>query len=158
MGLKNDIRPASSRSAAEPQRCHFCRGCGRELPLGFRGHFHKECLRADKRSRICEQRRREEERFRRRLEQQRCPHCGARYQRSDGATEASCEASQPPQDRDPPVDEGIRSSKGERPRWRTQSEKARLQESFSEEIGGMLLDKTAVRRTAIRRNSLIGKV
>jgi hypothetical protein len=32
-------------------RLHYCRGCGQSLPLGFRGQFHKECLRADKQSR-----------------------------------------------------------------------------------------------------------
>jgi hypothetical protein len=30
---------------------YFCRGCGLKLPLGFRGHFHRGCLRADKRRR-----------------------------------------------------------------------------------------------------------
>ena len=84
------------------QGVHYCRGCGRALPLGFRGHFHKECLRDDKRRRICEQRRREQERFKRFLEKERCLNCGAKFgdQRSEGATEASCEASQPTQERD----------------------------------------------------------
>jgi hypothetical protein len=36
--------------------------------------------------------------------------------------------------------------------------KARLRKSFSEEIGGALLEKTAVRRTAIHGNLLTGKV
>jgi hypothetical protein len=105
MGLKNDIRPASSGSAAQPQRRHYCRGCGGELPLGFRGHFHKECLQADKRSRTREQRQREQQRFKRFMEKQRCSKCGARYgdQRSAEATEASREASQPTQERDLPV-------------------------------------------------------
>lgn len=68
------------------QRCHYCRGCGRKLPLGCRRQFHKECLQADKRGRISEQRQREQVKLRRLLARQCCPHCGARYegQRSDG--------------------------------------------------------------------------
>jgi hypothetical protein len=83
---------------------HFCRGCGEILPIGFRGHFHTKCLRLDKRSRICEQRRREQQRFKRWLEKQHCANCGAGYgdQRSDEAVKASCEASQPTQERNPP--------------------------------------------------------
>jgi len=83
---------------------HFCRGCGSKLPVTFRGLYHKECLREDKRRRICEQRRREEERFKRRLGKQLCPRCGARYgdQRSEGNVETPCEASQPTLERDPP--------------------------------------------------------
>lgn len=89
----------------QDERHHYCRGCGQKLPLGFRGHFHEECLRADKCSRTIEQRRREQERFERLLEKQHCLNCGARYgdHRSDGATKASREASQPTQERDPPV-------------------------------------------------------
>jgi hypothetical protein len=58
---------------------HFCRGCGSKLPIGFRGHFHRECLGADKRWRLSEQRRREQERFERRLVKQICPHCGRKF-------------------------------------------------------------------------------
>jgi hypothetical protein len=84
------------------ESCHFCRGCGAKLQVDFRGVYHKECLRADKRRRICAQRRREQERFKRWLVKQCCPHCGARYgeQRSEGNVETPCEASQPTQDRD----------------------------------------------------------
>ena len=90
----------SSFPAHQERRQHYCRGCGRELPLGCRQQFHRECLHADKRGRVREQRRREQERFQRMLENLRCPNCGARYGdgRSDGAREGSCEASQPIQE------------------------------------------------------------
>src|SRR5579859_4579387 len=85
-------------------RQHYCRGCGRELPLSCRRHFHEDCLRADKRLRISEQRRREDERFKRMLARQVCPHCGTRFggQRSEGNVETPCEASQPTLERDQP--------------------------------------------------------
>lgn len=95
-----DLSPAGSQ---EPRRL-YCRGCGQLLPFGFCGQFHKECLRADKRSRTREQRQREQERFTTWLEKQLCPKCGAR--RSD--TESDClagipgEASPPYQDHEPP--------------------------------------------------------
>src|ERR1700730_10411753 len=78
------------------EQSRFCRGCGYKLPVDFRRLYHKECLRADKRRRICEQRRREQERFKRWLEKQHCLNCGAKYRdrRSGVVTEASCEASQ----------------------------------------------------------------
>ena len=90
-----------TRPPDQRQRKHYCRGCGRELPLGFRGHFHKECLQADKRSRIWEQRRREQERFKRLLGKQRCPHCEIKYSDhpSEGNVETPCEASRPSQER-----------------------------------------------------------
>jgi hypothetical protein len=83
---------------------YFCRGCGSKLPLGFRGHFHRECLRADKRRRISEQRQREQARFQRRLEKEYCPSCGARYgdPRSNDNLGAPCEASQASQESDLP--------------------------------------------------------
>ena len=84
---------------------HYCRGCGQELPLGFRGHFHRACLRVDKRNRTNEQRRQEQERFRRWSKKLHCPSCGAAYsdQRSGGPIEASCEASRPAQRRETQV-------------------------------------------------------
>jgi hypothetical protein len=95
-------------AADQEQRPHYCRGCGQELPLRCRRHFHKECLRTDKRRRICEQRQREQERFKRLLEKQRCATCGAKYgdKRSDGILENVCEASQAIQERDFPMGEG----------------------------------------------------
>jgi hypothetical protein len=90
----------SSEDQQEPR--YYCRGCGKPFPTGVRSHFHKECLRIDKRRRTADQRRREKERVDRLLEKQRCPKCGAAYseQRSGGAIEASCEASHPTQQRD----------------------------------------------------------
>jgi hypothetical protein len=87
----------SRADSEEPQR-HYCRGCGRSLPLGFRGQFHKECLRADKRSRTREQRQGERERFKARLQKQLCPQCGARYSdaESDRVAGIPGEASRPP--------------------------------------------------------------
>ncbi len=82
--------------AGSQEPLHYCRGCGLELPPGCRRHFHNECLKADKRRRIGEQRRREQERCKRLLEKQSCLNCGAEYgdQRSDGEVKTSCEASQ----------------------------------------------------------------
>ncbi len=60
-----------SSAASEEHPPHYCRGCGQVLPHGFRGHFHKDCLQKDKRSRIRERRSQEEERFKRWLQQQR---------------------------------------------------------------------------------------
>jgi hypothetical protein len=81
---------------------YFCRGCGTGLEPGFRGHFHKECLRADKRRRVQVQRQREHSRFEAWLKRRHCPKCGARYDTagSECITEAPCEASQGAQDRD----------------------------------------------------------
>ena len=104
--MQTDQGCGTSLAADEPQPRHYCRGCGKQLPAGFRGQFHRQCLRDDKRRRIREQRQREQERFQRWLDKQRCLKCGAKYsdQRSDGAVEASCEASQPSQEREPPVE------------------------------------------------------
>ena len=63
-----DMRPA----------IHHCRGCGGPLVLGFRGFFHPDCLKADKRYRTRKKRRRERERFEAWLKRQRCHGCGAK--------------------------------------------------------------------------------
>jgi hypothetical protein len=86
------------------KRSHFCRGCGQELPTGCHRHFHKQCLQADKRGRILEQRQREQVRFQQRLKKHRCPNCGARYgdQQPEANVNTRCEASQASQERDPP--------------------------------------------------------
>jgi hypothetical protein len=63
----------------DAKQTYFCRGCGSRLQSKFRGHFHKECLQADKRRRVQAQRRREQERFEAWLQRQQCPKCGARY-------------------------------------------------------------------------------
>ena len=96
---------ASAADANEDaKQTYFCRGCGFRLQPGFRGHFHKECLRADKRRRVQAQRRREQERFEAWLQRQHCPKCGARYDAvgPECVAEASCEASRPTQDGDCP--------------------------------------------------------
>lgn len=77
--MQSDRGASPSLSAGQQQRQHYCRGCGLALPLGFGGHFHKECLRADKRSRVYERRTREQERFQLWLKKQRCANCGAAY-------------------------------------------------------------------------------
>lgn len=69
--IRSDVNPKES--------IHFCRGCGAKLPIGFRGHFHKQCLRVDKRNRIRKQREQERERCERWLQKQYCGNCGARY-------------------------------------------------------------------------------
>jgi hypothetical protein len=73
-------RPNSMRTdQSREQRRSYCRGCGQQLPPGLRSHFHKECLRLDKRERTRDQRRREEQRLSERLLKLCCPKCGARY-------------------------------------------------------------------------------
>ena len=99
--MRSPLEPSSDLQ----RRRYYCRGCGGQLPSGVRAHFHKECLRSDKRERVREQRLREEKRFKARLLKECCPKCGTRYidQRPEGATEASCEASQATQEGHPPV-------------------------------------------------------
>jgi hypothetical protein len=101
-------RDKASSATDQQQQHHYCRGCGQELPLRCRRHFHEECLRSDKRRRIFEQRQREQERFKRLLEKQRCATCGAKYgdKQSDGILENPCEASQAIQEHDSPMGEG----------------------------------------------------
>ena len=57
---------------------HYCRGCGRLLPPDFKGLFHPDCLKVDKRYRTSEKRRHERERFEAWLKRQRCHDCGAK--------------------------------------------------------------------------------
>jgi len=97
-----DHQPAVGVSATTPhanadaKRTYFCRGCGVRLQPGFRGHFHKECLRADKRRRVQGQRQLGQRRFEAWLQRQHCPKCGERYGggKSGSATTPSREASQ----------------------------------------------------------------
>jgi hypothetical protein len=86
--------PGKDGSGQRP--CYYCRGCGCALPSDFHGHFHKECLRADKRRRVRVRRKGEQARFEHWLQKQHCHNCGARYaeMRSDSFPEGSCEASQ----------------------------------------------------------------
>src|ERR1700680_1001152 len=58
-------------------QAYFCRGCARPMPRGFQGHFHPDCLKADKRRRTSEKRRVEREKFEAWLAHQQCPQCGA---------------------------------------------------------------------------------
>jgi hypothetical protein len=97
------MRHNSREHDSSVQSKYFCRGCGSELPMGFRGHFHGECLRADKRRRVSERRRKEQEMLKRQLEKYRCSNCGARYadQGTNGATTICCEASPSLQEADP---------------------------------------------------------
>jgi hypothetical protein len=57
---------------------HYCRGCGGPLPPGWEGLFHPDCLKADKRRRVQEDRKREQRKFQEWLSKRRCPSCGAR--------------------------------------------------------------------------------
>jgi hypothetical protein len=66
---------------------HYCRGCGGPLPRGWKGLFHPNCLKADKRRRVQEAREREHRKFQEWLSKRRCPACGARQgQRSNSNT------------------------------------------------------------------------
>jgi hypothetical protein len=65
MTLPQSVQGASPIPPDEVQPIHYCRGCGKPLPLKFRGHFHKDCLREDKRWRTSVRRRQEQERFKR---------------------------------------------------------------------------------------------
>ena len=58
---------------------YFCRGCGKPAAPRFRGHFHMECLQADKRRRVRARHLREQQRFQRWLQKFACPPCGAKY-------------------------------------------------------------------------------
>jgi len=50
--MKTDQNHESGLSAdLQQERRYYCRGCGRPLPPGVRSHFHRECLRLDKRVR-----------------------------------------------------------------------------------------------------------
>jgi hypothetical protein len=96
---------ATSVALAPPDRStngpvYFCRGCGTALPEGFRGHFHRECLRADKRQRVRNRRAQESRRFSTWARQLECPHCGKRHgnRALNLCPASSCEASQCPKE------------------------------------------------------------
>lgn len=55
---------------------YYCRGCGLPLPLDFHGLFHRDCLQKDKRRRVQEQRRLEEEKFQGWVQGRGGPRCG----------------------------------------------------------------------------------
>jgi hypothetical protein len=58
---------------------YFCRGCGGPLPPGLKGLFHPECLKADKRRRVREDREKKRWGLERLLSRVQCPQCGARF-------------------------------------------------------------------------------
>jgi hypothetical protein len=104
-GSATETTRALADNSDDQRPNYYCRGCGGALRSGFRGHFHKECLRADKRRRIQARRRGEQGRFEDWLQKQYCHNCGARYaeMRSESFPGGSCEASQAAQERDTPA-------------------------------------------------------
>jgi hypothetical protein len=58
---------------------HYCRGCGGPLVLGFRGFFHPDCLKADKRRRTLEKRQRDQERIWTWLRSHGCTECQTKF-------------------------------------------------------------------------------
>ena len=68
-----------SEEKSKSERPRFCRGCGKPLLEEGRRQFHPECLRADKRWRMSEQRKRLWEQFKKWLAHQVCPHCGSQW-------------------------------------------------------------------------------
>ena len=80
---------------------HYCRGCGRLLPPGFKGLFHPDCLKADKRRRVQEKRRKEREKTWQWLRKHGCGECQARFRSQAGigrepSNKRLCEVSQGP--------------------------------------------------------------
>lgn len=69
----------NSLAAETEQRRYYCRGCGQPLVAGVRSHFHRECLKSDKKERVRKQRRLEQMRFEAWLQRRQCPKCGERY-------------------------------------------------------------------------------
>ena len=70
---------SSQNPSSQDHLNYFCRGCGKPLSSGFRGHFHTECLRADKRRRVHARREQERRRFGAWLQNMACSRCGAKY-------------------------------------------------------------------------------
>ena|SRR2546425_3496701 len=75
--------PSNAATIPELERAkpHYCRGCGKQLSPGFRGQFHRDCLRRDKALRLQLQRESERLKFEGWLSKQCCWRCGARYGR-----------------------------------------------------------------------------
>lgn len=86
------------KTTQEERPTHYCRGCGSPLPPGFRGHFHKKCLQADKRRRVQQSRLRQQRNFVNELRRIVCPHCGKTYGNAafDQCRKYTGEASQAP--------------------------------------------------------------
>jgi hypothetical protein len=77
--MKTNNGGESNSLAVRQKPRYYCRGCGKPFPAGVLAHFHKECLRIDKRERTRERRRKEQEMVQRSLDKLRCSNCGAAY-------------------------------------------------------------------------------
>ncbi len=91
---------------------HYCRGCGRLLPPGFKGLFHPDCLKADKRRRMQEKRRKEREKSWQWLRKHGCGECQAKFKSQAGVGQEPsenplCEVSQGHQTRETARAQGI---------------------------------------------------
>ncbi len=80
---------------------HHCRGCGGLLAPDFKGLFHPDCLKADKRRRMREKRRKEREGTKQWLRKHGCGECQAKFRSQVGigqepSEEPLCEVSQGP--------------------------------------------------------------
>jgi hypothetical protein len=64
-------------AARRSEHVYFCSGCGGVLLERFRGRFHKECLKRDKRRRVRERREREQNKLNALLQRTKCPKCGS---------------------------------------------------------------------------------
>jgi len=64
---------------------HYCRGRGKPLPVGFKGHFHRSCREADKRRRTQRERQRVEQRALALVVRDACDDCRAKFVRLYGA-------------------------------------------------------------------------
>ncbi len=71
----------SVQSHGEIAKSHryYCRGCGRLFPQNFKGKFHPDCLKADKRRRTREKRKTEQERIWKWLRKNACVECQANF-------------------------------------------------------------------------------
>jgi|HubBroStandDraft_6_1064221.scaffolds.fasta_scaffold10466_5 hypothetical protein len=72
------------------QRYRYCCACRGKLPATFKGFYHPDCLREDKRFRMRKKRERERQQFEALLRRHKCSHCGHRL----GKPQSECEASQ----------------------------------------------------------------
>jgi hypothetical protein len=91
---------------------HYCRGCGKPLPHGSHGLFHPDCLKADKRRRIWEKRRREQERIWKWLRKNGCAGCQANFRSQERISrepseQSLCEVSQGPQSHEKVSGQGL---------------------------------------------------
>jgi hypothetical protein len=80
---------------------HYCRGCGGPLAPDFKGLFHPDCLKADKRRRMREKRNWERKRIWIWLRKHGCGECQARFRSQAGigrepSNKRLCEVSQGP--------------------------------------------------------------